>query len=145
MSLAEIDALLNNGKLLIIFENGVYDISLFSKYHPGGALILSHMKGKDATDAMLAFHPDWVIQEKLIKYKCGIVADYTVSPVSLGYRALIKRINASELNQIHPWFWARELGKAVLLLTGMVVTLNWAIGANSFFFYRALSVKHSPT
>ena len=33
----------------IVIENNIYDVSRFQKKHPGGARILSHFAGQDAT------------------------------------------------------------------------------------------------
>ena len=33
----------------IVIDNGVYDISRWQKKHPGGAKIISHFAGEDAT------------------------------------------------------------------------------------------------
>lgn len=37
----------------IIVQNKVYDITTFSKRHPGGAKILSHAAGEDSTVGLI--------------------------------------------------------------------------------------------
>lgn len=48
-----------NGELLVIVCDKVYDLTKWAKFHPGGELVLKHLAGKDATDATIAFHPEW--------------------------------------------------------------------------------------
>lgn len=42
----------------IVVDNEVYDISTWSRRHPGGSKIISHYAGQDATEAFRAFHLD---------------------------------------------------------------------------------------
>jgi delta8-fatty-acid desaturase len=61
------------GKKLIVFESKVLDVTNWMNHHPGGALSLSHLVGKDATDYMIAFHPKEVINKQVPRF---IVAEY---------------------------------------------------------------------
>lgn len=47
-----------------------YDVSAWSKQHPGGALVLLHSAGKDATNPFGAYHPPFV-RNLLSKYCLG--------------------------------------------------------------------------
>ncbi|XP_062994684.1 acyl-CoA (8-3)-desaturase-like [Elgaria multicarinata webbii] len=40
----------------LVIDRKVYDISSFFQRHPGGARVISHYAGQDATDAFTAFH-----------------------------------------------------------------------------------------
>ena len=44
--------------LWIAIEGRAYDVTHWSKVHPGGGLVLLHFAGKDATQQFLANHPE---------------------------------------------------------------------------------------
>jgi len=41
----------------LVIDNGVYDVTKFAKYHPGGSILFTRA-GNDATDAYHAFHSE---------------------------------------------------------------------------------------
>jgi len=49
----------------LLINGKAYDATKFAQRHPGGAKILNHYAGEDATDAWVAFHND---KEKVEKY-----------------------------------------------------------------------------
>uniref|UniRef100_A0A8D0L8L4 Cytochrome b5 heme-binding domain-containing protein n=1 Tax=Sphenodon punctatus TaxID=8508 RepID=A0A8D0L8L4_SPHPU len=51
----------------LVIERKVYDISQFYKRHPGGARVISHYAGQDATDPYKAFHVDEVLVNKYLR------------------------------------------------------------------------------
>ncbi|XP_061318056.1 acyl-CoA (8-3)-desaturase-like [Pezoporus flaviventris] len=51
----------------LVIDRKVYDVSKFSKRHPGGSRVLSHYAGQDATDAFTAFHKDKSLVERYLK------------------------------------------------------------------------------
>ncbi|NXG78033.1 FADS1 desaturase, partial [Baryphthengus martii] len=51
----------------LVIDRKVYDVSKFSKRHPGGSRVLSHYAGQDATDAFVAFHSDKSLVKKYLK------------------------------------------------------------------------------
>ncbi|NXX84254.1 FADS1 desaturase, partial [Urocolius indicus] len=51
----------------LVIDRKVYDVSNFSKQHPGGRKVLSHYAGQDATDAFIAFHNDMPLVRKYLK------------------------------------------------------------------------------
>lgn len=51
----------------IVIENNIYDVSRFNKKHPGGARILSHFAGQDATEVWVAMHKDQELSRKYMK------------------------------------------------------------------------------
>ncbi|KAJ3089602.1 hypothetical protein HDU96_003713 [Phlyctochytrium bullatum] len=65
MEMHELQERVKNGEILIIFNNKVYNLTKWVSYHPGGDLAIIHMNGKDATDVILAYHPDWAIEKKM--------------------------------------------------------------------------------
>ncbi|NWY43392.1 FADS1 desaturase, partial [Sylvia atricapilla] len=51
----------------LVIDRKVYDVSEFSKRHPGGSRVISHYAGQDATDAFVAFHNDKSLVKKYLK------------------------------------------------------------------------------
>ncbi|XP_068004230.1 acyl-CoA (8-3)-desaturase-like isoform X1 [Melanerpes formicivorus] len=51
----------------LVIDRKVYDVSKFSKRHPGGSRVISHYAGQDATDAFVAFHSDKALVKKYLK------------------------------------------------------------------------------
>ncbi|GFS13809.1 fatty acid desaturase 2 [Elysia marginata] len=66
----------------IMINGKAYDITEFAKRHPGGAKILNHFAGEDATDAWTAFHND---KEKVSKYLKAIHVGDIVDPPQAQY------------------------------------------------------------
>uniref|UniRef100_A0A452J7E0 Cytochrome b5 heme-binding domain-containing protein n=1 Tax=Gopherus agassizii TaxID=38772 RepID=A0A452J7E0_9SAUR len=52
------------GKQWLVIDRKVYDIGQFYQQHPGGAQIISHYAGQDATDAFTAFHANNALVRK---------------------------------------------------------------------------------
>ena len=48
----QIEGLIANGHLIVIFENKVLRLDAWAGKHPGGKLPILHMVGKDATDEL---------------------------------------------------------------------------------------------
>ncbi|XP_074087422.1 acyl-CoA (8-3)-desaturase [Macrotis lagotis] len=48
----------------LVIERKVYDVSAFSRRHPGGSRVLGHYAGQDATDPFMAFHIDKALVRK---------------------------------------------------------------------------------
>ncbi|XP_046714854.1 fatty acid desaturase 2-like isoform X2 [Silurus meridionalis] len=55
------------GDQWLVIERKVYDVSEWTKRHPGGHRVLEHYVGEDATDAFMAFHPDLQFVRKFMK------------------------------------------------------------------------------
>lgn len=53
---SQIEALIAKGKVIVIYENSVLNLTPWLKFHPGGDKAVYHMVGRDATDEMLAYH-----------------------------------------------------------------------------------------
>uniref|UniRef100_A0A8C9EGP3 Cytochrome b5 heme-binding domain-containing protein n=1 Tax=Pavo cristatus TaxID=9049 RepID=A0A8C9EGP3_PAVCR len=51
----------------LVIDRNVYDVSNFSKRHPGGSRVIGHYAGQDATDAFVAFHSDKALVKKYLK------------------------------------------------------------------------------
>lgn len=46
----EIEALIANGRSIVIVDNKVLKVDAWMPYHPGGDKAIQHMVGRDATD-----------------------------------------------------------------------------------------------
>ena len=109
------------GKLVIIFKDKVYDITKWKDSHPGGILALEHMNGQDATDAMIALHPEVVFERLkyffLGDFECDIedVQFKRNSKVSKEYRKLNEKILELGFYETNIWFWIRENVKFAFL------------------------------
>ena len=125
LTIKDINAMIDAGKLVIIFRDKVYDITRWKKYHPGGELALVHMNGKDATDAMIALHPESVFK----KIKAFYIGDFKAqvdlqyqknAKVSEAYRKLNGKLEELGMYKSNKWFWIREnLKFAVLYFTAI--------------------------
>jgi len=113
---------------LTILERGVYDISKFAKFHPGGPDIL-YFGGQDSTVHFYMIHPAaGEIPDFMKKYRVGKIEAQDVDR-TYRYRTKIdkeiRRRVGKELREFSPWansvFWA----KAIFLLLAMV-SLEWA-------------------
>ncbi|NXU73907.1 FADS1 desaturase, partial [Oreotrochilus melanogaster] len=51
----------------LVIDRKVYDVTKFSKRHPGGSRVMKHYAGQDATDAVVAFHNDKSLVKKYLK------------------------------------------------------------------------------
>ncbi|KAE9446326.1 hypothetical protein C3L33_21775, partial [Rhododendron williamsianum] len=77
------------GDLWISIQGKVYDVTDWSKSHPGGALPLLSLSGQDVTDAFVAFHPATAWRHLDTFFNGLYLQDYAVSEVSKDYRKLV--------------------------------------------------------
>ena len=61
-------------KVLIVIEDGVYDVSEFRKIHPGGVDVLTALMGRDATGAFAAVGHSTRAHSMMEKYKVGLLS-----------------------------------------------------------------------
>lgn len=54
MSRDEVEAMIANGRKIILVDNFVLKVDAWLKYHPGGEISILHMVGRDATDEVKA-------------------------------------------------------------------------------------------
>ncbi|NP_001310620.1 delta(8)-fatty-acid desaturase [Ricinus communis] len=79
----------NPGDLWISIQGKIYNVTDWSKDHPGGVSPLLHLAGQDVTDAFVAYHPGTAWQY-LDKFFTGYhLKDYSVSETSKDYRRLV--------------------------------------------------------
>lgn len=55
LSSNDIKALIEANNEIIIYKNQVLKVNAWLEHHPGGALVLKHCVGKDATDEINAY------------------------------------------------------------------------------------------
>ncbi|XP_038663585.1 acyl-CoA (8-3)-desaturase-like [Scyliorhinus canicula] len=115
----------------------VYDISDFSKRHPGGARVIGHYAGQDATDPFTAFHIDKTLVNKYLKsLLIGELApdqpsleSWKSKPATDDFRelrALVERTNLLKPNKL---FFAGLLVHLLLLDVAAWLTL-WYFGTS---------------
>src|ERR1043165_2717360 len=71
ISQKEFEKRVQSGQILIIYNDKVYKLNKWIKYHPGGELAIRHMIGKDATDEINVFHPEYVFKKKIHTFYVG--------------------------------------------------------------------------
>ena len=97
-------------------------------------MALKHYKGKDATDAFLAFHPpnDPLITSRLKAFKVGTLESPAPNEsnqelkrhesISSNYRILYRELEQEGLFITNPWFYMIEMTR-FLLLWGLTIWL----------------------
>lgn len=139
------NATVGNKRLIIVFKQGVYDVTKWANDHPGGSVILESMNGSDCTDVMSILHPPHVVEKYLSKLYLGkldeairvrvdsadsLSSTSSVSsnsnsnnihssktPVSISFRKLHKRMMRDGLFDVDMGFYYREIAKVILVLT----------------------------
>jgi delta8-fatty-acid desaturase len=120
----EIQAKVAQGRLVIIYDRKVYDLTKWKQYHPGGELALVHMNGKDATDAMIALHPPYVF-DRLKPFYIGEYRqeNFHNDKVSKDFRELNDKLWELGYYNTTAWFYIVENLKfiSMLLIVGYLV------------------------
>ncbi|XP_047339381.1 delta(8)-fatty-acid desaturase-like [Impatiens glandulifera] len=81
--------------LWISIQGKVYNVTEWSKIHPGGDIPLLNLSGQDATDAFIAFHPT-TVWHRLDNLFTGFhLQDYQVNELSKDYRKLATEFTKS--------------------------------------------------
>ncbi|KAF4121568.1 sphingolipid 8-(E)-desaturase [Geosmithia morbida] len=75
MSREDVEALIAEGRKIIIFDGHVLRVDGWIKFHPGGDKAILHMVGKDATDEMVALH-SYEATEQMARYRIGRIEGY---------------------------------------------------------------------
>lgn len=57
MTTAQVEALIADGRSIIILDQYVLKVDAWMQYHPGGDKAIQHMIGRDATDEVNALVP----------------------------------------------------------------------------------------
>ncbi|KAJ8773610.1 hypothetical protein K2173_005856 [Erythroxylum novogranatense] len=77
------------GDLWISIQGKVYNVSDWTKDHPGGDLPLLNLAGQDVTDAFVAYHPATAWRYLDNFFTGYYLNDYSVSEISKDYRKLV--------------------------------------------------------
>lgn len=134
----------NDDACFVIIEGHVYDLSKWKNCHPGGAIVLQHMKSRDATDEVIAFHPGSVLEQQMPGFCVGRLVDPKPrSLTSLAYQALERDLQRLKFYETPYEKYGYECLKLALLFAlAMTFTLharqtylNLSVGA---FFLGAL-------
>lgn len=109
-----------NGETLVIIKNKVYNLSKWQTFHPGGPLVLKHMSGQDATDAMIALHPAYVMEKIHPFYIAHLKKeDIKESKISQDFLKLNNELKDLGLYNTTPGFYVREIIKFSVLFIGI--------------------------
>ncbi|KAI8620665.1 fatty acid desaturase-domain-containing protein [Chytriomyces sp. MP71] len=141
-------------EILIVFANKVYDLTKWAKFHPGGDLAVLHMNGKDSTDVIIAYHPDWVLDKKMPHFCVGELAAHerpSSNKISVSYRLLDNKIRQMGLYKTNYSFFIREAVKFLgLFVTAIYLVIKyptfWGVLASALTFatlwWQAAFVAH---
>ena len=97
--------------------------------------------GRDSTDVILAYHPDWVIQKKMTHFYIGELdpcASTRTSAISKSYRNLDARIRQLGYYDTDYWFYIREGIKFLALWIGVVYFAVVGAGSVGYVLTSAL-------
>ncbi|XP_072128500.1 acyl-CoA (8-3)-desaturase-like isoform X2 [Mobula birostris] len=125
----------------LVINRKVYDISEFSKKHPGGARVIGHYAGQDATDPFTAFHIDKTLVNKYLNsLLIGELApdqpsleSWKSKEVTEDFRELRATLERTDLLQPNKLFFAGLLAHILLLEAAAWLNL-WYFGASLFPF-----------
>ncbi|BFZ15351.1 hypothetical protein BsWGS_18390 [Bradybaena similaris] len=125
------DKTTSQGQWLVI-DGQVYNVTSWSRRHPGGSKIIGHYAGQDATDAFRAFHNDLNFVKKYLKaIHIGSLKEsqLQVKPVEKDFREI--RDVAEKMGLFHPslLFFALHL-LHILLLDGAAWAVMYHFGAS---------------
>ncbi|XP_064598122.1 acyl-CoA 6-desaturase-like [Liolophura sinensis] len=112
----------------LVIEGKVYDITNWSRRHPGGSRVISHFAGQDATDAFRAFHNDLGNVKKYLTpiYKGDLrKGEYVVRDMDKDFREV--RATAEKMNLFKPnfWFYFFHLGHILALEAMAYLVMHW--------------------
>ncbi|KAH7261674.1 fatty acid desaturase [Fusarium tricinctum] len=86
MSPEDIYGLINDGHAIVILDRKVLKLDSWLQYHPGGDKCILHMVGRDASDEIVAFHPEDV-RTQMLRYQIGVLVnrwDNVLPPIQRG-------------------------------------------------------------
>ncbi|XP_067902273.1 acyl-CoA (8-3)-desaturase-like isoform X2 [Heterodontus francisci] len=121
----------------LVIHRKVYDISEFSKRHPGGARVIGHYAGQDATDPFTAFHIDKTLVSKYMNsLLIGELApdqpsleSWKSKPVTEDFQELRALVERTKLLKPNKLFFAGLLTHLLILDAAAWLTL-WCFGTS---------------
>nr|AEV57606.1 delta-6 desaturase 3 [Muraenesox cinereus] len=125
----------HKGDQWLVIDRKVCNITDWVKRHPGGARVISHYAGEDATDAFAAFHPEPDFVRKFLKpLLIGELATSEPnqdrdknSVLTQAFRELREEVEREGLFRTQPLFFCLHLGH-ILLLEALAYLLIWVYG-----------------
>lgn len=119
----------------LVIDRKVYDVTHWALRHPGGARLIKHYAGEDATEAFRAFHPDLQVVQKYLKpLLVGELENNEPSQdnnknaaVAADFRALVAQLRERGMFRARSWFFGLHLTH-LLLLEGGACLLLWLWG-----------------
>jgi len=94
----------------IIVEEKVYKVpESWLSVHPGGRLTIMSLAGKDATEAFLGNHEEWVIRDRIKYYHFANLTpeDCKLEPMVKEFRELTKELQKKGYYQTNYWWYFR--------------------------------------
>lgn len=114
------------GDLWISIQGKIYDVSGWTKDHPGGETPLLNLAGQDVTDAFVAYHPG-TAWRYLDKFFTGYyMKDYEVSETSKDYRRLLAEFSKMGLFEKKGHVTLVTLFSIVMMLGASVYGVLWS-------------------
>nr|CAG8518745.1 12890_t:CDS:2 [Entrophospora candida] len=138
----DIKKCINDGQIVIIYNDKVYKLNKWIKYHPGGELAILHVNGKDATDEINAFHPEYNKKqsnkvEDEWKEEVYNLSSEEQKNISIAYRKLDILIKEKGLHKCNYFNYLLETIKYILLIySAWYLVLN---NPNNDYSYYILS------
>ncbi|KAH9524057.1 Acyl-CoA 6-desaturase [Bulinus truncatus] len=113
----------------LVIDGEVYNITNWSRKHPGGPKVITHYAGQDATDAFKAFHNDLNFIKKYMKaIHIGTLKDSqrVVSPIEQDFRELRETAEKMGLFKPSTLFFCLHMFH--------ILFLDWAAWATMYYF-----------
>ncbi|KAK7877046.1 hypothetical protein WMY93_032238 [Mugilogobius chulae] len=112
----------------LVIDRKVYNVTQWTKKHPGGSRLIQHFAGEDATEAFTAFHPDLTFVQKFLKplFIGELAAD---EPMMADFQALLEQVKKEGMFESQPWFFFLHLAHILVLEGGAWLLLRqWGTG-----------------
>jgi len=108
----------------VCVDGFVYDVTNYSKKHPGGFLTMMNVAGKDCTDAFMNYHPARITRTMLPSLVIGKVSDYKVAPHVADFREVRQELLRRNLYATDMTFYMK-MGTwyALLFLSALYLSL----------------------
>ena len=133
------------GKMVIGYDGGLYDVSSFSRFHPGGEELLRMFAGKDVSIQVRAFHERDVMEGRK---PVGTYEDLSDrDPAAKGYKELIARFRKDGLFDTSYRWYAGKLAFCLIWIVASVLLIRrgsylLAAGALALFWQQCGFFMH---
>ncbi|CAM9233359.1 unnamed protein product [Heterosigma akashiwo] len=128
---AQVRELIAEGRDLLVYEDGVYDLTKWKVHHPGGDLAITHLVGMDATNQIRGNHSEEIIRKKMPTFFVGRLVDNKLSQVEREFRELDKKLAAKGLYQTQYSFYYKQALKLLVLFSAAIATV--VIGSGTWW------------